>query len=238
MIKCAVFSGEHILARFALPNQGQPDLSELHARLGALPEVRVSAVAIASVGPHGDALMSALKPLAPNATLRLHGGMDLGVSNAYEQPSSLGIDRLLNVVAAHAIYGGPAVVADIGTATNFECVGANGEFLGGAICAGPQLCLDALGARSKQLLHLIFERPGSFIATNTSDALKSGAYYGHAHLVDGLLRQFAVALQRPCKTIVTGGYATELFPMIESATHLDPDLTLQGVRLAFEYVTR
>lgn len=238
MIKCAVFSGENIVGRFALPSQGQLDLAALPAKLDAVARVRISAVAIASVGPHGDALISALQPLAPNATLRLHAGMDLGISNAYDQPSSLGVDRLLNVVAAHAIYGGPAVVADIGTATNFECVGANGEFLGGAICAGPQLCLDALGARSKQLLHLTFGRPGSFIATNTTDALKSGAYYGHAHLVDGLLRQFAGALEQPCKTIVTGGYAAELFPLIKSATHVDPDLTLHGVRLAFERVTR
>jgi type III pantothenate kinase len=239
MVKYAVFAGSNIVAKFSQPNSAHlVDQAFVETHLRASGITRVTAVAIASVGPHSDALLSALSPLAPNATLRLHAGLELGVPSAYEQPTTLGIDRLLNTIAAHALYGGPAIIADIGTATNFECVGPDGEFLGGAICAGPQLCLDALGARSKHLLHLNFEPPRSLIATNTTDALKSGAYYGHVHLVDGLLRQFQAALPKQSATIVTGGYATQLFPLISSATHLNPDLTLHGVRLAFERVAK
>lgn len=235
MLKLGVFEGKKLVLRFALPNQLE---FTTHAVVAASLEERgaphVSAVAVASVGPHTDVLVNALKPLAPHATLHLHSGLNLGLTNAYEQPARVGIDRLLNVIAAHELYGGPAVVADLGTATNFDCVGAHGEFLGGAICTGPQLGLDALSSRSSQLLHVTFEQPPSLIATNTTDALRSGAYYGHAHLVDGLLRQFCAELGEPCHAIVTGGYAGALYPQLPSATHLAPELTLHGVRLAFE----
>jgi type III pantothenate kinase len=246
MVKFALFDAGHIVARWMASNDSHATKpAQLRADLHTLGVAKLTAVALASVGPRGDAWFDALAPLAPDAALRLHAGLDLGIANAYQQPSSVGIDRLLNTLAAHVLYGGPAVVADIGTATNFECVGIQGEFLGGAICAGPQLGLDALGARSNQLLHINFEAPQELIATNTSDALKCGAHHGHSHMVSGLLKQFRAALPSPCKMIVTGGYAGQLFPVIShlladvpaGTLHWDPELTLQGVRLAFERVT-
>jgi type III pantothenate kinase len=238
MVKFAVFSGSNIVARFVSPISAETlDAAVVTARLSEAGVLDINAIALASVGPHGDALHETLSRLCPTI-VRLHAGLDLGVTNLYEQPSSVGIDRLLNAIAAHALYGGPIVVADVGTATNFECVGARGEFLGGAICAGPQLGLDALSSRSKRLLQVDFGPPRSFVATNTSDALKSGAYHGHAHMLDGMLRQFQATLGKQCKAVVTGGYATELFPLLRSATHLNADLTLQGVRLAFEHLQR
>lgn len=240
MVKYAVFAGSELVLRFAVPNAWQtpagetPNLDHVRSVLHGHGVTHIDAIAVANVGPHGDRLVDALLPLAPTRTVRLHAGLDLGVVNAYENPQSLGIDRLVNVIAAHTLYGGPVVVADIGTATNFECVGAHGEFLGGAICAGPQLGLDALSERSSRLASLHFEPPRALIATNTFDALKAGAYYGHAELVDGLLRRYRAALGPNCKTVVTGGYSSALFPLLTTPHHLDPDLTLHGVRLAYE----
>lgn len=235
MVKCAVFAGAEVVGRLAWPNDGAPpDLEHLRRQLHTQGVSHIGAIAVANVGPHGDRLMAALSPLTPARALHLHAGLDLGVVNAYEHPQSLGVDRLLNVIAAHTMYGGPAVVADIGTASNFECVGPNGEFLGGAICAGPQLGLDALSARSSHLATVHFEPPQALIATNTRDALRAGAYYGHAELVDGLLRRYHAALGPRCKIIVTGGYANALFPLLATPGQLEPDLTLHGVRLAYE----
>jgi type III pantothenate kinase len=161
-------------------------------------------------------------------------GVRTGVALRVDNPLEVGADRVANSVAAHAQFGGPCIVVDFGTAINFDVVSAAGEFVGGAIAPGLQIALDALGDRAARLQKVELVAPERAIGTNTNTNVQSGAVFGWAGLVDGLVRRFRAELGSEATTVATGGLAPLVAPHCETIEHLEPWLTLQGLRLIHE----
>lgn len=167
-------------------------------------------------------------------TVIVEPGTKTGVPVLTDNPKEVGADRIVNTIAAHRIYGGPCIVVDFGTSTNLDVVSAQGEFLGGALAPGVEISIEALAARAAQLRKVELVRPRSAIGKNTVEALQSGALYGFAGQVDGLVRRIEDEIGPVTAVIATGGLAPIVVPESERITHHDPDLTLVGLRLVFE----
>jgi type III pantothenate kinase len=157
----------------------------------------------------------------------------IGVSVEVDNPHEVGTDRVVNTLATYHLYGGPAVVVDFGTSTNFDVVGSGGEFLGGAIAPGIQISVDALAERAAQLRKVELVRPASVVGKNTVECLQSGILYGFAGQVDGIVRRI-LAEYGDATVVATGGLAPLVIAECETVTRHEPDLTLIGLRLAFE----
>lgn len=161
-------------------------------------------------------------------------GTDPGIGLRVDDPRAVGPDRIANAVAVAARHGGPAVVVDFGTAINFDAVSAEGDFVGGAIAPGLQVAAEALGARAARLAYVELRAPSRAIGTGTETNMQSGAVFGYAGLVDGLVRRFRAELGGAATVVATGGLAGVVAPHCETIDHVDPWLTLDGVRLVFE----
>ena len=144
-----------------------------------------------------------------------------------------GADRIANAVAAFDLYGGPAIVIDFGTATTFDAVSANGEYLGGAIAPGIEISLDALFRRAAALRRVELVEPRSVIGRTTVESIQSGAVYGFAGQVDGIVDRMLDELG-DARSIATGGLAATIAPYTRTIQHYEPWLTLHGLRLIFE----
>jgi len=165
-------------------------------------------------------------------------GIKTGVPLLVDNPKEIGADRIVNTLAAHTLYGGPAIVVDFGTSTNLDVVSPKGEFLGGALAPGIEISVDALAQRAAQLRKVELIKPRSVIGKNTVEALQSGTIYGFAGQVDGLVTRIAAELEREYNTrptvIATGGLAPLIFGVADTLDEHEPDLTLIGLRLIHE----
>jgi type III pantothenate kinase len=150
----------------------------------------------------------------------------------------VGSDRIMNALAAVHLYGGPAVVVDFGTATNFDAVGKNGEFVGGAFAPGIEISVDALSRRAAQLLKVELTRPSRVIGRSTVESLQSGIIFGFAGQVEGIARRMAAELAPgdpdSVTIIATGGLAPLVIDEVGLIDVYEPWLTLIGLRLVFE----
>jgi type III pantothenate kinase len=162
-------------------------------------------------------------------------GIKTGVPVLTDNPKEVGADRIVNSLAAFTLYGGPSIVVDFGTSTNLDVISAKGEFLGGALAPGIEISIDALASRAAQLRKVELIAPRNVIGKNTVEALQSGAVYGFAGQVDGLVDRIVDELGTPVKAVIaTGGLSSIVVPESETITHHEPDLTLIGLRLMFE----
>ncbi len=153
----------------------------------------------------------------------------------YDNPKEVGPDRIVNSLAAYTLYGGPCVVVDFGTSTNFDVVGPNGEFLGGALAPGIEISVDALATRAARLVKVEIARPRSVIGKSTVEALQSGFLYGFTGQVDGIVRRIIAELGGAVTAVIaTGGLAPAIVAESETITDHRPDLTLLGLRLVYE----
>lgn len=167
-------------------------------------------------------------------TVIVEPGTRTGVPVLTDNPKEVGSDRIVNTLAAHELFGGPAIVVDFGTSTNLDVVSERGEFLGGALAPGIEISLDALAQRAAQLRKVELVRPRSVIGKNTVEALQSGALYGFAGQVDGLVTRITDELGWVNAVIATGGLAPIVVAESSTITHHEPDLTLHGLRLVYE----
>ena len=167
-------------------------------------------------------------------TVIVEPGVKTGVPVVTDNPREVGADRIVNTLAVFERYGGPAIVVDFGTSTNLDVVSARGEFLGGALAPGIQISLDALAARAAQLRKVELVRPRSAIGRNTVEALQSGALYGFAGQVDGLVRRITQELGDVEAVVATGGLAEIVVAESETITDHDPFLPLYGLQLVFD----
>ncbi len=165
-------------------------------------------------------------------------GVRTGVSVRMDNPKEVGSDRIMNTVAAAHLYGGPALVVDFGTSTNFDAVSARGEFVGGALAPGIEISVDALSRRAAQLLKVELARPHHVIGKNTVEALQSGIIFGFAGQVEGIARRMVAELapENPesVTVIATGGLAPLVLDEISVIDAHEPWLTLIGLRLVYE----
>lgn len=160
-------------------------------------------------------------------------GIKTGVRLQVENPREVGADRIANTVAAHRRYGGPAIVVDMGTATTFTVVSADGDFLGGAIAPGLEISLQALTERAALLHRVELVRPRSAIGKNTVTNIQAGAVFGYVGLVEGIVARIKAELGAS-KVIGTGGAIGVVSPETVVIDHIDRGLTLQGLRLLWQ----
>ncbi len=159
----------------------------------------------------------------------------LGMKIKYDDPSQLGSDRLANALAVKTLYGTPAIAVDLGTATKLEAISSSGDYLGGAIAPGIAIAAEQLFHRGAQLFPVDVERPDKAIATNSTDAMKAGIFYGAIGQIDFLIEKMLAELgQKDVKIIATGGLAEKFAPHSKYIQEHDPILTLQGIRIGFE----
>ena len=200
----------------------------------------VTGIVIASVVP-------VLTPIMQGMTRRYFGRDALVVdpcSNAgmpilYENPSEVGADRIANSIAGYEKYGRPAglplVIADLGTATTFDAVTAAGEYVGGVICPGPQIAADALFQRAARLPRVDVRKPRSVIGRTTVGAIESGLFYGYLGMVEYLVKRMTDELGGRAIGIATGGLASIITPETNVFAAVEPDITLQGLRIVWQW---
>ena len=243
-ITLGLFREQQLIAQWRLLTERErssaeygSDVQELFERAD-IDYQEVGGIAIASVVPPLD---GALRQIAASFSLKplfVDHTTDTGLKLLYHPPSDLGADRIVDAVAAMNKYGTPCIVVDFGTATTFNAVSKDGEFLGGAISPGLFTCADALFARAAKLPRVEFVRPPAAIGTSTVEAMQSGIYYGYAGLVDGVLARMLEDMGAVSRIVATGGLA----PMIANASQfidaIDETLTLDGLRIVYERSAR
>jgi len=161
-------------------------------------------------------------------------GIKTGVRLRVDNPSEVGADRIANTLAAHRRYGGPAVIVDFGTSTNFDVVSAEGDFLGGSFAPGIEIAAESLFGRASRLFRVPLTPPRDAIGKNTADCLRSGIVFGYVGLVEGLLARIVAELGGHPRIIATGGLASTIAPLAKSIERVDEDLTLEGLRMLWE----
>lgn len=152
-----------------------------------------------------------------------------------DNPSQIGADRIANACAAYNLYSAPAIVVDFGTATSFDIVNQNNEFVGGIITAGMKIQADALSSKTSKLPKLNIEAPQSAIGKNTIEAMLSGIVFGHAAMIDGLIAECEKELDHKATIIATGGYSCVISNYLKRKfDYINPHLTLIGSKIIFE----
>lgn len=198
----------------------------------------VSAIVAASVVPRVTDALEAVAARRERPLLVASAGT-IPIPIRTERPAEVGADRLVNALAAARIHGTPAIVVDLGTATTFDCVAADGAFIGGAIAPGLELGLDALASRTAKLPRVELRAPDRALGRDTVGAIQSGAVLGYTALVEGLLDRLRAEVAEAAATpdsevrvILTGGLSGSPWARgIERVDAIDPDLTLKGLAI-------
>lgn len=164
----------------------------------------------------------------------VEAGVKTGVRISMDNPREVGADRIVNAVAAHQLYGGAVIVIDLGTATTFDAVSEEGDYLGGAIAPGIAIATEALFARTAVLPRVELIHPKRAIGRNTVAAMQSGIVFGYAGLIEGIVTRIKQELGGKAKVVATGGYAELLARETPAIEEVNPDLTLIGLRLIYE----
>src|SRR4029077_7958505 len=161
-------------------------------------------------------------------------GVALGTKALVDRPEEVGADRLVNTVAAHDRYKGPLIVVDFGTATTFDVVDAGGNYCGGVIAPGINLSLQAAALAAAKLPSVPIGRTSKVIGTSTVACMQSGIFWGYVGLVDGLVIRIKQEFGAPMDVVSTGGLAPLFDGVTPFISHVDPDLTLWGLRLIYQ----
>jgi len=192
-------------------------------------------VSLASVVPPlTGRVQQACREYLHQEPLVVDAGVKTGIKINYEDPRAVGADRVCDAVAVMRLYGGPACVVDFGTATTFNAITKEGEYLGGAITAGINLAAEALFTHAAKLQRIELQRPPSVIGRNTVHAMQSGLLFGYVSMVEGMVARFRAELGKDMKVIATGGLAEAIAKETKVVDILAPWLTLEGLRLVWE----
>jgi type III pantothenate kinase len=238
-IVLATFEGEKLVHSWRVRTDSRMTADELALMFRGLlagDAVQVTGIAACSTVP---ATLRELRTMlgryyADLPTVIVEPGVKTGVQLAIDNPKEVGTDRVMNTLATHNLFGGPAIVVDFGTSTNFDVVSARGEFLGGALAPGIEISVDALAARAAQLRKVELIRPSRVVGKNTVECLQAGVIFGFAGQVDGIARRIIDEIGPVTAVVATGGLAPLVIAESEMITHHEPNLTLIGLRLAYE----
>jgi type III pantothenate kinase len=169
-----------------------------------------------------------LRPLVVTA------GVKTGVRIHGDNPREVGADRIVNTVAGYKLYGGPTIVVDLGTATTFDIISKDGDFIGGVIAPGPMTAAEALFSRTAALPRIQFAHPQKAIGTNTITAMLSGIMFGYTGLVEGIVTRIEKELGEKTTVVATGGYGSIFAQETDIFNVVNPDITLIGLRLIYQ----
>ncbi len=203
--------------------------------LFSLDLARVDGIVISSVVPPLEfALASMARRYFHTEAMFVTHETDTGLAIRYDNPREVGADRIVNSVAAFHKYGGPCVVVDLGTAITFDAVSAHAEYLGGLICPGITISIEALFSKTARLPLVDFREPRRLIGTNTVASMQAGLYYGAVGMIDGILERLIKQLGAETRAIATGGQAELIVPGSRYLNEIDENLTLEGLQLIWE----
>jgi len=195
----------------------------------------LTGIVLASVVPNlTGRVVQACEKYLKREPLVVDTGVKTGIRIRYEDPRAVGADRVADAVAVMHLHGGPACVIDFGTATTFNAITAEGDYLGGAITAGVNLAAEALFTHAAKLRRIDLQRPPSVIGRNTEHAMQSGLLYGYVSMVEGMVARFRSELGSKMKVIATGGLAEIIAKETEVIDIISPWLTLDGLRIIWE----
>jgi len=166
--------------------------------------------------------------------LLVHAGIRTGLRILYDTPRDVGADRVADAVAAVHIYGPPLILVDLGTATVFDAVNHDGDYLGGAIAPGIGIASEALFQRAAKLYRVELTKPRAAIGRNTVTAMQAGIFFGYVGLIEGIVARFKQELGDEAKVIATGGFAEAIGRETSVIDAVDLDLTLRGLRIIYE----
>jgi type III pantothenate kinase len=239
-ITLGVYTGETLGPRWRLAteNERTPDEYGIlmlvlfkHAGISA---AAIRAVAIASVVPPlTQAFVEACRQYLACQPLVVDGTTETGVLVHYEDPGQVGADRIVDAAAAYKLYGGPACIVDFGTATTFDAISSEGDYLGGAIAPGVGIASEALFQRTAKLPKVELRRPPAAIGRNTVHSLQSGLLFGYVGLVEGMVTRFCRELGPGTRVIATGGLAEVMANETKIISIVAPWLTLDGLRMIY-----
>ncbi len=209
-------------------------VQECTRQLKKIPE-GIQGIVIASVVPAATLAFRTMSAKYLNLhPLIVNGELDLGITLRYDDPRTLGADRICAIVAAYTKYGGPAIVVDFGTATTFDAITGKGEYLGGAIAPGPATSAKALHSGTAQLPSIDIMFPESVIGTNTRMAVQAGVLFGSLESAEGIIRRMRRIVGKHAVVIATGGFAKIIAEMSHEIRYVEPTLVLEGARLIYE----
>jgi type III pantothenate kinase len=235
-----VFQGVELVAHWRLTTARNRTVDEygVHARnlfeLAGLDFKTITAIAIASVVPPLNYTLKQMSEVYFHLSpLFVDHSTEMGLKILYDPPSDVGADRLVDAVAAVHKYGSPCIIVDFGTATTFNAINKDGNYLGGVITPGIMISADALFERTAKLPRVDIKRPAKVIGSSTVTAMQSGLYHGYVGLVDGVLRKMLDELG-DARVIATGGLAPLIATGSELIELVDDTLTLEGLRLVYE----
>jgi len=239
-----LYEGDVLVHHFRVSTRRQATADEYGVQMVALlrhtgvdPE-RVKGSIVSSVVPQlNRELSAACERYFGEPPLLVGPGVKTGMPILIDNPAEVGADRIVNSVAAWHRKRRPVIVVDFGTATNFDCVSSNGEYLGGAIAPGVDISIDALFARAAKLPRIELKRPPHAVGKNTVGALQSGLFFGYVGLVDELVGRMKKEVAGDAIVIATGGLAHLFAEACKSIDEVDDDLTLDGLRLLYEMNT-
>ena len=195
----------------------------------------LTGIVLASVVPNlTGRVVQACQEYLKQEPLVVDTGVKTGIRIRYEDPKAVGADRVADAVAVLKLYGGPACVIDFGTATTFNAVTKEGDYLGGAITAGVNLAAEALYTRAAKLPRMDLQRPPSVIGRNTVHAMQSGLLFGYVSMVEGMVTRFRSELGSDMKVVATGGLAEVVAKETDVIDIISPWLTLDGLRIIWE----
>lgn len=195
----------------------------------------IKGISLASVVPPlTGRVVQACREYLKQEPLVVDAGVKTGIKIRYEDPKAVGADRVCDAVAVMKLYGGPACVVDFGTATTFNAITKDGEYLGGAITAGINLAAEALYTRAAKLPRIDLQVPPSVIGRNTIHAMQSGLLFGYVSMVEGMVVRFRAELGEDMKVVATGGLAEVVAKETKVINVISPWLTLEGLRLIWE----
>jgi type III pantothenate kinase len=237
----ALYDGREIKARWRIATDPRRTGDEYAVWLLQLLEIEgytredVTQIIVGSVVPraiHNIAVL-AEKYFNISPLIAGEGAADWGIAIDVDQPRSLGADRALNAIAAHAKYDGDLIIVDFGTATTFDAVDFTGAYKGGIIAPGINLSLDALVGNTAKLPRIAIEAPRSesVIGTNTEDQMLIGVYWGYVAMMEGLIARMRAEIGRPALVVATGGLAILFDEHTTIFDAVDADLTLDGLAL-------
>ena len=205
--------------------------------VGEIKTEKIEGVIIASVVP---ALTSVYQEMSQkylhSEPIVVSSKLPLGIKILYDDPEQVGADRLANAVAAFELYGGPAIVVDLGTATTFDVIAEEGEYLGGAISPGIETSSANLFKKAALLSKIELRKPKKIIGTNTRDSLRSGIIYGAVGQIDEIVRRIEKELGKKAKVIATGGLADLISEESTTINKIDATLTLRGLKIIHDRI--
>ena len=240
-IKLGIFDGDRLKATWNLATGIHRTADEyggvvlnLMEREKVLPSKITGVVLCGVVPPLLPTFVELCKKYLNTEPLVVEAGVKTGMRIRLDNPREVGPDRVVNAVAAQNLYGKPLIIIDLGTATTFDVVSKEGDYLGGAIAPGIVIATEALYTRTAALPRIGLSRPKQVIGKNTISAMQSGIIFGYIGLIEGMIKRIEQELGSKAKVIATGGQAYSLAEEIPAIDVINPDLTLTGLRLIYE----